>query len=319
MKCLICNNEYKSNAGLGRHIKVSHHLSTQDYYDSYIDYSLSSKYCNICGKENNFINFIAGYSLGCCTEHTNLIKYGVTNVYASEYAKQKMKQTKLEKYGDPNYNNRDKAIKTTLSMYDVTNIAQAPEVKKKIQNTNMRKLGVPMPYLSKVVQERMCDTKEKRYGNRHYTNREKYYNTMKKKGFISKEEQVFETILINNLIEYIPQYHKDSRYPFYCDFYLPKFDMFIEINVYPAHGPHPFTNSQEDIEYLKVWQEKANKGMGIYLNWIDRWTNVDVNKRTIAKQNNLNYFELYSLEEIQNFFKNKLNIVVDIDNIYHNL
>ena len=319
MKCLICNNEYKSNAGLGRHIKVSHHLSTQEYYDSYIDCSLSNKYCNICGKENNFINFIAGYSLGCCTEHTNLIRYDVTNVYASEYAKQKMKQTKLEKYGDPNYNNRDKAIKTTLSMYGVTNVAQAPEVKKKIQNTNMRKLGVPMPYLSKVVQERMCDTKEKRYGNRHYTNREKYYNTMKKKGFISKEEQVFETVLINNSIEYIPQYHKDFRYPFYCDFYLPKFDMFIEINVYPAHGPHPFTNSQEDIEYLKVWQEKANKGMGIYLDWINRWTNVDVNKRTSAKQNNLNYFELYSLEEIQNFFKDKLSIIVDISSIYHNL
>lgn len=319
MKCLICNNEYKSSAGLGRHIKVSHHLSTQEYYDIYIDCSLSNKYCNICKKENKFINFIIGYSLGCCTEHTNLIKYGVTNVYASEYAKQKIKQTKLQKYGDSNYNNRDKAIKTVLNEYNVTNISQAPEIKKKIQNTNMKKLGVPMPYLSKTVQERICDTKEKRYGNRHYTNREKYYDTMKKNGFISKEEKVFEAVLINNSIEYIHQYYKDLRYPFYCDFYLIKYDMFIEINIYPAHGPHPFTNSQEDIEYLKVWQEKANKGMSIYLDWINRWTNVDVNKRTIAKQNKLNYFELYSLEEIQNFFKDKLNIVVDINSIYHNL
>ena len=319
MKCLICNNEYKSNAGLGRHIKVSHLLSTQEYYDIYIDCSLSNKYCSICGKENKFINFIVGYNLGCCTEHTNLIKYGVTNVYASEYVKQKMKQTKLQKYGDPNYNNRDKAIKTTLSTYGVNNISQVPEIKKKIQNTNMKKLGVSMPYLSKAVQEHICDIKEKRYGNRHYTNREKYYNTMKKKGFISKEEKVFENVLRNNSIEYIPQYHKDSRYPFFCDFYLIKYDMFIEINIYPAHGPHPFTNSQKDIEYLKIWQEKANKGMSIYLDWINRWTNVDVNKRTIAKQNKLNYFELYSLEEIQNFFKDKLNIIVDINSIYHNL
>ena len=88
MKCLICNNEYKSNAGLGKHIKVSHHLSTQKYYDIYIDCSLSNKYCSICGKENKFNNFIVGYNLGCCTEHTNLIRYGVTNVYASECAKQ---------------------------------------------------------------------------------------------------------------------------------------------------------------------------------------------------------------------------------------
>lgn len=75
-----------------------------------------------------------------------------------------MKQTKLQRYGDPNYNNRDKAVETTLREYGLNNIAQAPEVKKKIQNTNMKKLGVPMPYLSKAVQERMCDTKEKRYG-----------------------------------------------------------------------------------------------------------------------------------------------------------
>ena len=320
MKCLICNNEYKSNAGLGKHIKVSHHLTTQEYYDIYIDNSLSNKYCSICGKENKFNNFIVGYNLGCCTEHTNLLRYGATNVYASEYAKQKMKQTKLKRYGNPNYNNRNKAIETTLREYGVTNISQAPEVKKKIQNTNMKKLGVPMPYLSKAVQERMCDTKEKRYGDRHYTNREKCYNTMKKKGFISKDERVFETVLIDNSIEYTPQYHKDPRYPFYCDFYLPKYDMFIEINIYPAHGPHPFdSNNQEDIEYLKVWQEKANKGMGIYLDWINRWTNVDVNKRTTAKQNRLNYFELYSLEEIQKFFKDELNIIVDINNLYHNL
>lgn len=91
---------------------------------------------------------------------------------------------------------------------------------------------------------------------------------MKKKGFISKEERVFEIVLIDNSIEYTSQYHKDLRYPFYCDFYLLKYDMFVEINIYPAHGPHPFdSNNQEDIEYLKVWQEKANKSksMSIYL------------------------------------------------------
>ena len=232
MKCKICNKEYKSNAGLGHHIKSTHNISTQEYYDNYIDNSKNNKYCAICNKENKFIDFICGYTTGCCTEHTNLIKYNASNVYASEYVKQKIKQTKVAKYGDPNYNSRNKAIQTTLDLYGVSNVSQAPEIKAKIQNTNMKKYDAPMPLLSKKVQEHMCDTKEKRYGNRHYTNRDKFYETMKKNGFISKPERLFEYILTINHIEYKPQYHKDYRYPFNCDFYLTKYDMFIEINIY---------------------------------------------------------------------------------------
>jgi len=320
MKCIICNKEYKSNAGLGHHIKSTHNISTQEYYDSYIDTSLNNKYCKICNKENKFINFIAGYTTGCCTEHTNLIKYGVTNVYASDYAKQKMKQTKIAKYGDQNYNNRSKAIQTTLALYGVTNVSQAPKIKAKIQNTNMSKYGAPMPLLSKKVQEHMCDTKEKRYGNRHYTNRDKFYETMKKNGFISKAEKLFEYVLINSCIEYKSQYHKDFRYPFYCDFYLPKYDIFVEINIYLAHGPHPFnSNNQEDLKFLAEWKQKADNGKTIYYDWINRWTQIDVNKRNIANKNKLKYYELYSIEEIQEFFKNIFNISINANEIYQNL
>lgn len=31
MKCLICNQDYESNAGLGHHIKSSHKLTTKEY------------------------------------------------------------------------------------------------------------------------------------------------------------------------------------------------------------------------------------------------------------------------------------------------
>ena len=92
MKCLICKNEYVTNAGLGHHIKSCHLISTKEYYDRYI--ADTNKKCKICGKMNKFTNFICGYSVGCCTAHTNLIKYGVENVYASEEVKSKIKQTK---------------------------------------------------------------------------------------------------------------------------------------------------------------------------------------------------------------------------------
>lgn len=320
MRCLICNSDFKSNPGLGKHIKSTHRISTQEYFDQYIDSEHKRKFCPICHKENRFVNFIVGYNLGCCTEHTNLIKYGVTNVYASEYAKQKMRQTKLLRYGDANYNNREKATKTVLQNYGVKNISLDSKIRAKIHATNMKNLGVAMPCASQTIQERMRDTKETRYGNRHYTNRDKFYNTMKEKGFISTDEKAFEKILIEHGIEYRPQYNKDPRYPFHCDFYLPRYDMFVEINIYPAHGPHPFNpTNPDDLKLLHEWKERATTKSSVYSDWITRWTEKDVTKRTIAKTNHLNYIELFSASEIQEFFKEKFNIVVDVDRIYQNL
>lgn len=306
--CKICNKKFKSNAGLGRHIKVFHNMTSQEYYDSYIDPKHNNKYCNICGKQNKYKNLIKGYTLGCCTEHTNLLKYGVENPFQAEEFIKKIKQTKIEKYGDENYNNRNKALNTTLELYGVNNVSQIPEVKEKIQQTNLENLGVKMPFMSKDIQEKVLNTKEIKYNNKYYTNRDKYYNTMKQKGFISKEEKAFEKILLENNIKYIPQYYDKNKYPFYCDFYLIDLDIFIELNIFPAHGPHRFNkNNSEDIKLLNLWKKKS-KSNPIYLNWIKRWTITDQNKISIANLNKLNYFTLYNNEEINLFIKDTLNI-----------
>lgn len=196
MKCLICSRDYATAAGLGHHIKSSHKLTTKEYYDIYI--AKTNKICPICGKENRFFNFILGYSIGCCTEHTNLVKYNVTNVYASEHAKQKSKQTKLQRYGDEHYNNHDKAIQTINNRYNtnVSNISNVPQIRQKIYNTNMKNLGVNMPFKSEKIQTKIGDVKEDRYGERFYTNRNKFYQTMKKQNFISKYELALESVFI---------------------------------------------------------------------------------------------------------------------------
>ena len=50
----------------------------------------------------------------------------------------------------------------------------------------------------------------------------------------------------------------------------------------------------------------------IYLNAIDVWTKFDVEKRTIAKQNYLNYIEIFDYE-----FISKEKLVQYITNKYH--
>lgn len=87
--------------------------------------------------------------------------------------------------------------------------------------------------------------------------------------------------------------YKDERYPFYCDFYIPSEDLFIELNRFWTHGSHPFDSSNiDDIEKLHIWQE-LSKISDFYKNAIYVWTQLDVKKFKIAQENNLNYKVIY--------------------------
>ena len=87
--------------------------------------------------------------------------------------------------------------------------------------------------------------------------------------------------------------YKEERYPFYCDFYIVEDDLFIELNAHWTHGGKPF--DPDDIqcqEKLKIWQEKAKQSK-FYENAIKTWTERDVKKQKIAKENHLNYKVIY--------------------------
>lgn len=128
----------------------------------------------------------------------------------------------------------------------------------------------------------------------------KQYNTKKKNNSFHKskvEDEVY-TILINKFIEVKRQY-KSKEYPFACDFYIPEKDLYIECNFHWTHGGKPFDENDKDcLDQLAKWQEKA-KTSNFYKIAIDTWTIRDTNKRNIAKQNNLNYLEVYSINEIK--------------------
>ena len=85
----------------------------------------------------------------------------------------------------------------------------------------------------------------------------------------------------------------DDRYPFRCDFYIKSEDLFIEVHGNWTHNNHPFDpTNEDDIKQLNEWKEKAKKSK-YYGNAIYTWTNLDVRKVQIAKQNNLNYKVIY--------------------------
>ena len=87
--------------------------------------------------------------------------------------------------------------------------------------------------------------------------------------------------------------YKEDRYPFYCDFYIVEDDLFIELNTHWTHGGKPYDpDDKECQEQLATWEEKA-KTSQFYANAIKTWTERDVEKRRVAKENNLNYKVIY--------------------------
>ena len=69
-------------------------------------------------------------------------KYGVDNVFKIPGFAEKMKKTKIERYGDENYNNQEKIKLTVFQKYGVSNVFQSPIIKAKIITTNREKFGV---------------------------------------------------------------------------------------------------------------------------------------------------------------------------------
>lgn len=123
----------------------------------------------------------------------------------------------------------------------------------------------------------------------------KEYNTRKENNSftLSNLEEVFYDALINiyGKDDIIRQYSSD-KYPFMCDFYIISEDKYIELNGNWTHGGRPYDENDESCRLqLERWQEKA-KSSDYYKNAIYTWTDLDVRKRNIAKENNLNY-EVY--------------------------
>ena len=102
----------------------------------------------------------------------------------------------------------------------------------------------------------------------------------------------------------IRQYKDKERYPYFCDFYIPELDLFLELNGTWTHGNHPYDmNSKEDNSILNIWKEKS-KEHPMYLAAIKTWVVSDVNKRNKAKENHLNFKEVWNLDEGKEFINN---------------
>lgn len=161
--CKICGHQSPSYVGLATHLRGVHHITSKQYFDTYIE-PFEHK-CIHCGSLNvNFINMRLGYNKTCCAQVCSI---------------KESKRTRLQKYGDENYNNR-KQFKQTIKR-NIKNDSEWLNRKiKKQQNTVKQHIKEDPDYWYKRTLKTR-KTKKIKYGNEFYNGQEKRENALMKK------------------------------------------------------------------------------------------------------------------------------------------
>ena len=245
------------------------------------------------------------------TKQTCLKRYGVEYTGQIEEAKEKSKKTCLEKYGSEYYIGSKDCLEKTIEFskqnYNVDWFTKSKEIKNKAKETMLRRYGVEYSMQIPKNKEYMS------YLMSSYEMQERRYNTMKRNHTFnssSTEEELF--LYIKSMFPTVVRQYKDkNRYPYFCDFYIPELDYFIELQGYYTHGKHPFNpNSNEDLQLIEYYKKKYGEDCQP----ITIWSIKDVEKRDCAKRNHLNFKEVWSLEDGKNFVNDLYSVYINIDN-----
>lgn len=244
-------------------------------------------------------------------KQTCLKRYGVEYTGQIEEAKEKSKKTCLEKYGSEYYIGSKDCLEKTIEFsrqnYNVDWFTKSEEIKNKAKKTMLRRYGVEYSMQIPKNKEYMS------YLMSSYEMQERRYNTMKRNHTFnssSTEEELFLYIK-SRFPTVVRQYKDKNRYPYFCDFYIPELDYFIELQGYYTHGKHPFDpNSNKDLQLIEYYKKKYGEDCQA----ITIWTIKDVEKRDCAKEHNLNFKEVWSLEDGKNFVNELYDVYINNDN-----
>ena len=317
-KCPVCGNFTKFYGS--KKLMFANHCSNKC---TQLDDETKIKFKQTCFKKYGVDAPMKSSKIKEKSKQTCLEKYGVENISQFFETKEKYKQTCLEKYNVDNpfklektkinshsKEAKEKQRKTCLEKYGVENSFQSEEVRQKYKENYKRKYGVENPFQNEIIKEKIKQTCLEKYGvDRAIKNpliSNKVINTRIKNNTwtTSKPEEKLYLYIKEKFPSVIRQYKDKERYPYFCDFYIPELDLFLELNGTWTHGNHPYDmNSKEDNSILNIWKEKS-KEHPMYLAAIKTWVVSDVNKRNKAKENHLNFKEVWNLDEGKEFINN---------------
>jgi hypothetical protein len=248
--------------------------------------------CGNCGKLCSWVN--GKYNKHCCRKCAS----------SSEEFKTKYKETWYSNYEKNISLCKDTWFGTTKNktsmkkLYKVDNIMKVSKVKKKRNNYFLQKYGVDNITKSKYFKDLW---KNKKFVDNVIT---KSISTKRENNSFNTsklEEECYKLLCKSFGKRGVKRQYRSKEYPFNCDFYIPKFDTYIEYNGSWTHGPEPYNKRKKlHKEILKEWINKSKKSK-YYKIAIDVWTCNDVEKRKIAKKNNINLVEFWNIEKLKEY------------------
>ena len=138
------------------------------------DVELLFNYYNLTMKElGKYFNLSNG-SIG-----NILLKYKIKKDNSKRISK--IKSTKLERYGDENYNNREKMKETNVKLFGVDSYSKTKEYIEKTIKTNKERYGCEWALKNKDIIKKSKETKLEKYGDENYVNVDKRIKTNKER------------------------------------------------------------------------------------------------------------------------------------------
>lgn len=266
--CKVCGSPVRFQ---GRIVVFSEHCSNRC---KKLDPDVNEKWKKSCG-ENGTNREKA--------KQTMSERYGCENAYQIPEVVEKIRRINKEKAQQT----QEKLRQTCLEKYNATSFSKTQEFKDKLRETSLRKYGTEHPMQSDVVKDK--------YDWKGLV--DKSINTKKKNGTLNTskpEDDTYELLL--EVFDDVKRQHKTKEYPYYCDFYIPSIDTYIECQYGWTHGKRSYDpNDSKCRELLNKW--KSNSNSKYYKIAIDVWTRRDIEKRETAIRNNLNFIEFWSLDE----------------------
>lgn len=120
------------------------------------------------------------------------------------------------------------------------------------------------------------------------------------------EDIVYE--LLCKKYKNIERQYSSNLYPFKCDFYIKSANLYIEYNGSHFHNFRKYVGDEKDLKELELLKEKSlklkektKKSKTQYDMIIYTWSVLDPKKRKIAKDNNLNFIELWNINDVYEF------------------
>ena len=143
LTCKICNKTFTA-VGLAKHVQYVHKFKTgKEYFDTHVEpYEHICSYCH--EKQTKYINIVLGYNDSCGSPECELAK---------------IRKTKFERYGDPNYSNRQK-FKDTMANRTAEEKQLTAEKQKNTRQEHIDK----DPDYQKNINRKSKQTRLERYG-----------------------------------------------------------------------------------------------------------------------------------------------------------